>query len=743
MTNKRFDRIKRCLKGRLWSRVGIIITAALLLVLISIVQYYSMRNILRDGVAQRVKTELGFKARMIANTLDRAEFTMQEHLWDMQEHLKDPDAMFEVTRRLIAANSQIVGGCIAFVPNYYREKGRLFEPYATKSGGQITVTQLGSADHDYTQHPAFIAALKERCALWSDPYEYVGDSVTRLVTYTYPLIDEKGEVAAVCGLDINLSWLSDTLNARHFYPSSFGMMFTKDGQLVVEPADYHDGKHNLEYIIKLVSDSLAARKMTPQERSRSADFKDRNNGNKACVYYTTLQKSPHWVLATVNYYDEVYKPVRRNRLLNMILMLTGLLVLFFIVNRFARNERKLQAASAEKARIGSELMIANGIQQAMLPKTFPPFPERQDVDIYGSQVPAKEVGGDLFDFFIRDEKLFFCIGDVSGKGVPSAIVMAMVQKLFRVASSHENNPVNIVQSINEELGRDNTTNMFITFFMGILDLPTGRLRYCNAGHDNPFIIQRGEQESLIKLPMKTNLPIGVFVDYDYVGEEFQLTDEAMLFLYTDGLTEAKDAQRQQFKFQRVEEILSVCAQQPAISAKEMLLKITDAVNHFVGDAEQSDDLTMLAISYKRPIDDVITTRSITLSNDITQVAQLNNFVKEFATEVGIPQKEIRKLQLAIEEVVVNVMSYAYPTGMEGEVNIEESWNGQCIKYTISDYGVAFDPTLSVNNVDITLSAEERPIGGLGILLTRRLVDSINYERIDGRNVLTVRKAIHG
>lgn len=733
------DKIKKSLKWIISSRLGIIICAAVLLELIGIVQYYSMRNVQREGVVRRVKTELALKSQMIAHTLDKAEATMQEHLWDIHGHLNNADEMFDVTKRLIATNNQIVGGCIAFVPYYYPEKGQYFEPYAYKNDGQISVIQLGSAEHDYTKHPAYNIALNEKRAFWSDPYEYMEDSLSRLTTYTYPLTDEKGKVVALCGLDIDLSWLSDTLNARHVFPSSFGLMFNEKGQMVVEPHKKRDGENDVSEIISLIQKSLSLKAFEASERSRLIDFTDDNNNRKACIFFTMLRKEPHWILATVNYYDEVYQPVKQLRLQNMILMLIGLLVLFFIINRFVRNERKLEEAGIKQARISSELQIANGIQQAMLPKEFPAYPERKDVDIYGSLVPAKEVGGDLFDFFIRDEKLFFCIGDVSGKGVPSAIVMAMVQKLFRVTTAHETNPANILEELNKELSRDNTTNMFITFFLGILDLPTGRLRYCNAGHDNPIIVECGKEDGVQILPVKAHLPLGVISDYKYLSEEYVLPDEAILFLYTDGLTEAKDTQRQQFKLQRVTDTLTHCTQRSAVSAQELLTMMTEEVNHFVGDAEQSDDLSMLAIGYQRPVIKEKVNQSITLQNDVNQITQLNTFVKQFLAQAGLDRKETLRLQLALEEVVVNVMNYAYPPESHGDIIVEAALNENRIKFTISDSGAAFDPTTAARNVDTTLSAEERPIGGLGILLTRKLVDSINYERINGRNILTLRK----
>ena len=203
-------------------------------------------------------------------------------------------------------------------------------------------------------------------------------------------------------------------------------------------------------------------------------------------------------------------------------------------------------------------------------------------------MPARAVGGDIYDYFIRDDKLFFCIGDASGKGIPSAMLMAMTHSLFRAASAHENNPAHIMQTINGSTCENNESNMFVTMFIGILDLPTGHLRYCNAGHDIPVVV--GKEA----LPAKPNLPVGLFDDFTYQMQETTLEGGSLLFLYTDGLTEAKNNRRQQFSLSRVMAVLEGAA---SLSPQQLLEKMTAEVHAFVEDAEQSDDLTMLAIRY--------------------------------------------------------------------------------------------------------------------------------------------------
>ena len=251
---------------------------------------------------------------------------------------------------------------------------------------------------------------------------------------------------------------------------------------------------------------------------------------------------------------------------------------------------ELKASTAAKASIESELNVAHNIQMSMLPKTFPPFPDRNDIELFGILKPAKAVGGDLYDFFIRDDKMFFCIGDVSGKGVPASLVMAVSRTLFRNIASHTAEPSHIVETMNEAISDSNDNNMFVTLFVGVLDLQTGHLRYCNAAHNAPYIIN---EEFAGAIPVNPNLPVGVMADWNFTEQETEMTSSSMIFLYTDGLTEAENAQHELFGEERVTDVIASFKGSP----QELIKTMTDAVHQFVGDTEQSDDLTMLAIKY--------------------------------------------------------------------------------------------------------------------------------------------------
>jgi len=252
---------------------------------------------------------------------------------------------------------------------------------------------------------------------------------------------------------------------------------------------------------------------------------------------------------------------------------------------------ELKATTTAKASIENELRIAHNIQMSMLPKTYPAFPDRTDIDIYGLVKPAKAVGGDLYDFFIRDEKLFFCIGDVSGKGVPASLVMAVTRSLFRNIAAHTAEPQQMAKGINESLSDSNDTDMFVTLFVGVLDLTTGLLDYSNAGHDMPMLLTESE---VTFLECDPNLPAGVMGGWDFTRQQIQMKAGSTLFLYTDGLNEAENATHQQFGMDRMIQTAEPATRQP----EGLVAAMTAAVQQFVGDAEQSDDLTMFAIQKK-------------------------------------------------------------------------------------------------------------------------------------------------
>ena len=719
-----------------YAGIIIIVAAAILLEVISAGQYHYMHNVLADELEHRAGTELGMKAIVLKSFVNMSERTLQGHLWDMKYDLATPDSMFSIASWMLKTNPQLTGCGIAFKPGYYPDRGELFEPYAIRQGDSIIVKQVAGPEHDYRTSGFYPEGVKKKKPCWVDPYI---DDITKLRTLSFalPVWDYDHNFVAVFGLDVSLDWLGDTLNVRHIYPSSYDLLLSSEGVLLAGPAAEMVSEKKVRDIVALINDSTVAREKSQSGRSTVVDFVD-EDGRAGMVFYSTFRGEPHWQMAVVCYDDEVYGPLYAMRRMVIIASIFGLLLLGLILFLVMRYFRRLEQANLRQENISNELRIARNIQMEMLPPMETAYADRDDVQLYSSLVPAKEVGGDLIDHFLRDEKLFFCIGDVSGKGVPSAMVMAVIHSLFRMASARENNPDRIMQTINEVACQNNRSNMFVTLFIGVLDLPTGRLRYCNAGHDVPVCLRQGADGlELEKLPAKPNLPVGVFDDFSYEKQSLTLAPGETLFLYTDGLTEARSPVRDQFRMERTMEVLKGCG---GMTPQQVIATMKAAVQAFVEDAPQSDDLTMMSISYT-PVEHKTTLdETLELENDVRQVTALNDFVKRVSGQLNIAPSVVKSIRLAVEEAVVNVMDYAYPANVVGKINIRALSDGETLEFVISDSGVAFDPTEALE-ADTSLSANDRPIGGLGILLVRELMDSINYERINGRNVLTLKKRI--
>jgi len=272
----------------------------------------------------------------------------------------------------------------------------------------------------------------------------------------------------------------------------------------------------------------------------------------------------------------------------MVLQIIGILMILLILQLVAKNLRKFRLLNERKEKMQSELQIAHNIQMSMIPKIFPAFPERKDLDMSAMLVPAKEVGGDLYDFFIREERLYFCVGDVSGKGVPASLVMAVTRSLFRTLAGRETSPAQIVGQMNTSMSDMNESNMFVTLFCGVLDMKTGHLEYCNAGHNAPLIFT----DKIDMMSVKANLPLGIMQEFDFEQQSLDLHHDDALFLYTDGVTEAENIHHELFGDERLEEVMHVRR-----TAQEHLEAVRDAITAFVGEAPQSDDITLLFIHY--------------------------------------------------------------------------------------------------------------------------------------------------
>jgi len=563
----------------------VIIVAALLIELTTGIIYYNSQDIIKRTTIRVMERENNALYLCIRNKLQEVEVVLDNMSWIVTDDLIQPDSLTRETYQIVENNPMILGSSIACIPNLFPELGRWFEPYSIRrEDGTIETMQLGGPNHDYTTSEFFAVPLTTGKSCWCEPYWDHEGAKARITTYGVPVKNGKGEIVAVVEADLSLTWLEEVVNEDKIYKSNQRFLVTGKYNLLAGE-DNELFRLSLERLKKEISEH----RLSNGENSHLT--MEDGAGNEKLLFYSLVGGKTDWILLNVLDSSDIFGELSRVRRNLLLMVMTGLLLVGFIVWRSKRNLERLQQVNAEKERISSELRVASQIQQSMLPHSH----LKQDgVDIFGSLVPAREVGGDLFDYFIRDGKLFFCIGDVSGKGTPSAMLMAGTRSFFRAFSGHEDNPARIMQHINESACQGNDTNMFVTLFIGVLDLYSGRLHYCDAGHDKPIVLS--EELFISTLDCNPHLPIGLFDDVAYTVQEASLTAGSTLFLYTDGLTEAMNAEHQQFGLQRIDDVLRKCLENQ-LHPKDILDAITREVHRFVKNAEQSDDLTLLAIRY--------------------------------------------------------------------------------------------------------------------------------------------------
>ena len=583
--------------------------------------------------------------------LTSVEATAVNSAPDFKECIAHPDKVGQVTEEVLARNEQLIGCGIGFKANYFPSKGRWYELYATRTDSTGTeVREIGSESHDYLNAEWYTGAIEQGKPVWSEPYYDEAGGGRILCSYSMPIRDDRDSIIAVFGSDIDLNGLSDIVNNNdHDFAiisddKVYSFVISHNGTFIVHPDKERIIRDNfytfLEENDDAEDDEIAVKMSNGQPGFSVIRLED---GSKEFIYYAPL-KSTGWTMVFAMPKSGIFQLAMNIGSLILVIMLFSLfvtLVACYLIfrgvtkplKRFAKSAdeiakgnfnaplpmvashdevrqlndsfremqrslrqymEELKETTTQKASIESELNIARGIQMAMLPKTFPPYPDRSDIDIFAQLTPAKAVGGDLYDFYIREGKLFFCVGDVSGKVVPASLVMAVTRALFRTASAHEAVPGRIASAINQVISDNNETNMFVTLFIGSLDLATGEMDYCNAGHDAPLLMGT---EGIGLLPVDSNLPIGVTADWEFSTQHTMIHHGTMIFLYTDGLTEAENIKHMQFGEERIYEVAHQAQTEGDDNPETLIRRMTDAVSIFVGEAEQSDDLTMLTIKY--------------------------------------------------------------------------------------------------------------------------------------------------
>ena len=607
--------------------------------------FYQARETVRQEAVSRATQILDKTSLRVEGILNRVEVASNMTKWLVQRHPDKADSMFVYSRGLLQNNPDFYNCSIAFEPYYFKDKGRYFSAYTKHIGDSLRTIQGGSDSYQYFFADWYLMPQLLEKPCWTEPYmdlDVTTNTSEMVTSYCQTLADRQGQMIGIINISLSLNWLSQTISAVKPYPNSYSIMIGRGGTYFVHPDTTKITRQTI-FTQTLEQPDTALTAVGHAMQRGEEGLKHMNISGKDCyVFYKPLGQTG-CSMAIVCPESDIFGGFDRLRNSVRAIVLVGLLLMLYLFIRIITRELKplrrlaheaetiasgqfdaempdfqrtdeigqlshsfagmqqslvkyieeLKETTAQKASIESDLRIASDIQMGMLPEKFPTRDDRDDVQLYASLTPAKEVGGDLFDFYFRDEKLFFCIGDVSGKGVPASLFMAVTRSAFRTVSAHESMPNRIVNTINNTIADMNKTNMFVTLFVGVLDLPTGLLHYCNAGHDAPLLVGAGVGE----LPCDSNIPVGFMPEWEYSLQEAQIFTGTTIFLFTDGLTEAMDASYKLFQMERVNDVAVRALANQQQEPRQLIGLMTEAVHQFVGDAEQSDDLTMMGIQY--------------------------------------------------------------------------------------------------------------------------------------------------
>lgn len=618
----------------------LLIVTVLLGVVMSICFFLSKEATSQEAMA-RGRSELRSANAEIEKILVSVSSTVDGMRGAVLHCLQSPDTMYSIAYDVLMSNPNIVSSTIAFEPNFFSEKGYFYAPTTMWFGDTLKRKQLGTQTYRYHQMEWYAIPFQTKRPYWCEPYYDRGGNDYLEVTYSSP-IELDGRVIGIITADVTLDRLTEIVNRIHVYPHSYNFMLSRKGIYLTHPDKNRVMSRSIFSDANDLTDTIVGRIGEEMTSGKSGAAEFRGSYGDSFVLFEPLGRIG-WSTAIICSKDDVFANAHRLGRILVIVLVLGMLLLIFVCYKVvrlycaplkiisasaenvamgnfetrlpkirSRDElyrlrsmmvymqkslvnymNKLQEMTANKERIESELRIAHNIQMYMIPRIFPPFPDRTDIDIYAMLRPAKEVGGDFYDFQIEDDHLYFIVGDVAGKGVPASLVMAVARTLFRIIAPREKEVVRVVEALNDAMVDGNESRLFITLFVGDLDLRTGNLEYCNAGH-NPPIVRFGDTHHTQYLEVLPNLPVGALRNMDFKKQNITLPKNSVLFLYTDGLTEAENGSQEQYGEERLMALAKSKEEVPD-DAETIVNNVFEAVERHVDGAEQSDDLTLLVI----------------------------------------------------------------------------------------------------------------------------------------------------
>lgn len=640
MIKRLLQYLRRSLSARvsLW----VVLFASLIFLVAFGFFFVQSRNAVRSEAFSRADQVLDNTVQRVTAVLNRVETATDNIAWLIPRHLDAPDSMFVYSRRILQINPDLNGCSIAFEPYYFKGRGKYFSAFSFNDNGNILTTQEGNDEYEYFTLDWYQLVKLLGHAGWTEPFfDYNPNDIyskEMIASYCKPIRDKDDKYIGTISVDLSLSWLSDNISSVKPYPNSYSIMTGLGGTFFVHPDS-----------TKLFYQSIFTETLDHDDPDRLAlgyamqrgESGRRHlviNGEDNYVFYKPLGDTG-WSVAIVCPESDIFSGYNRMQRIVLIITLIGLLLLLYVCSRIVSRELKplsqlthqievisdghldqvlpdnkredelgrlyqsfshmqsslveyidkMQQTTAAKAAIENELKVASDIQMSMVPRIFPAFPNRKDIDLFASMTPAKEVGGDLYDFFEQNDRMYFCIGDVSGKGVPASLFMAVTRNLFRIIAQQGCTPVEIARQINLFVSKDNNQNMFVTMFIGMIDLNTGAMDFCNCGHNPPILTSADGKPAYMTIE-HFNTPLGIWDEATFEGEHLDNIRGRLLFMYTDGLTEAENPQAELLGEDAVLEQITKTAD---LTPEEVITQLKVVVEHHRNGISPNDDLTLL------------------------------------------------------------------------------------------------------------------------------------------------------
>lgn len=635
----RFNRyIGRSLSRKL--SLWIVLFAALIfLISLGFMFSQSLRTVRQEAI-NRATQVLDNTTLRVNSILQKVEIAADNTDWLVKRHLDTPDSLFVYSRQILQNNPDLNGCSISFEPYYFRDRGLYFSAYSLNDNGVIKTTQEGNDHYEYFYMDWYLLPKMLDRPVWTEPYFDFNPvdiySTDMIASYCKPLKDEFGLFIGSLSVDISLDWLSNTISAVKPYPNSYSMMIGEGGTYFVHPDKskllyqtiFTETMENPDPALTELGHAM----LRGEEGMRQLII----DGAESYVFFEPLGHTG-WSVAIVCPASDIFSGYTRLKRIVVGIVLFGLLLMLLVFIRIVSREleplkelatqtgtiaeghfdqtlpdvrrsdeigqlsqsfgnmqqslmkyiEELKQTTALTASLENELKVASDIQMSMLPRVFP---DHKGLDLYASMSTAKEVGGDLYGYVMHGEQLYFCVGDVSGKGVPASLFMAQSAQLFRVLAAEGMTPSDIATYMNNELSENNDTNMFVTMFIGLLHIDSGKLDFCNCGHNAPVL------DGKFMDIKHANLPLGLFKGFAFESESIADIRDKMMFIYTDGLNEAENPAKELFGD---DAILKELSGTDKLTSREVIDKIIAAVeNHRQGE-DPNDDMTLMSFKLSK------------------------------------------------------------------------------------------------------------------------------------------------